>query len=104
MLCLLLKLSMNVGQLCRDVACNENGKIQQIKRKRLAMAVQVQGVVYPAIQDTFDHEIHGRDGWQDVARDTGWLTMSEPLFHRRFGELFNKDGEKLVVPGDDADI
>src|SRR5690606_32094432 len=70
----------------------------------LAVAVEVERIVDPALEDIVDHEVQGPQPRQFVALDMARLPLREELRHAFYGDLFADQRVEGLVVGDHADI
>ena len=68
------------------------------------MAVKVEGVVHATVQHLVEHDVHGLQLGQQVARDLARMALCKLLCHSGFGDLINQHIPQRGVPGDDADV
>src|SRR5512147_503200 len=73
-------------------------QFEQQVRQRLAVAVEVQGVVDAAVQHVVDDEVHRLQPGQQVARHCGGPPVCELACHRGLRDLLDEQRPERRVP------
>jgi nucleoside-diphosphate-sugar epimerase len=97
-------ISLFIEALAEGRAPKVHGDGKQMKRKRLAMHIQIQRVIDAAVEYVVEHEVHRGELWQQVPHDMTRLAIRKLLRDSLGRYLLNQQVVVTRVVRDQADI
>ena len=81
---------IGAAQQRRQCRGQHERKVEQQERQCLAVAIQVECIVDATVEHVVEHEVHGVQAWQQVARHAGRLPVRELPGHHVRGDLIDE--------------